>query len=94
MGIKDIIDRFKKDDTVYEELKEQDRAMSKLQERKLSANERELNKIIKQRREEQIKNELNKIHKQEQKDFWKKDVISQKNIFVGHKNLFKNRGSI
>jgi len=59
-----------------------------MEERKLSSNERELNTILKAKREEQIKMELDNYRKEEQHDFWHKDVITQKNIFKNNKNLF------
>ena len=88
MGLTDVFNRWKHRNEVFKELQDDDRASEKVQERKLSANERELNKILKAKREDQIKTQLDKHHKQELHTFWHKDVISQKNIFANNKNIF------
>ena len=63
----------------------------KLEQRKLSANERELNGHLEERRQEAIKRALIKIRKQKSNEFWHKDVISQKDLFTNKKNIFKNQ---
>ena len=83
-----ILDKIKSKKEKYNELKIEDDALHKLEERKLSANERELNKILKQKREENIKRELDKYHKQESKEYWHKDIIAQKPLFNNNKKLF------
>ena len=89
MGLKDVIRRMREGKEVYKEMEVQDRASEKLQERKLSSNERALNKIIKKQREEYIKKELDNYYKKEDNDYWHKDVISQKNIFKGTHSQLK-----
>jgi len=104
MGLKDFAEKWKHKGEVFNEMQVQDSAATKLQERKLSANERELNKILHQKREAQIKKQLERFHEQEKKEYWHKDVITQKYIFkekpvtrqqpnvVKQKNLFKGKG--
>lgn len=70
-------------------MQEDDRLNSKLQERKLSGEERALNKIYEKRRQEGIKRELNKIYKHEDKQYWKKDIITQPMIFKEKTSLLK-----
>lgn len=92
MGLRDIFDSLKKKNEAYKELEIEDKARNKLETRKLSANERALNKILEDRRQEAIKKELSKYEKKESKDYWHKDVIAQKNLFVGNKKLFAQKG--
>lgn len=91
MGIKDVLNKFRRTDETFDQLKEQDRAMTKLQERKLSANERALNRILKQKHEEAVKAQLDKYTKQEQREFWHKDVITQPEILKNHKSILDQR---
>jgi len=87
-----------------EKLKEaqmQDKIQRTVEERKMSSNERDLLKRMKQKREEGIKTQLDKIRKQENKDNWKSNsilaqetnilkndrpILKEKNIFVDNKN--------
>lgn len=99
MGISDIIDKFKNRNQVFEELEAQDKAITKIEERKKSANERALDRILKQEREEAIRKKLESYNKREQHDFWHKNVIQQKNLFKEKKsdclmkkgNLFRGK---
>jgi len=87
MGIKDFLDRIKQKNEMVKQLETQDRAENRVQEKKLSANERTLNKILKEKREELITKELEKYGKQKQDEYWHKDMISQKYIFKETSNL-------
>lgn len=80
---------------------DEDKIMNLIEERKKSANKRELERYMKEREEEQIKNTLNKIHKKENSELWKsknsildkgtsilKDdhpILKEKNIFIDDK---------
>ena len=86
-----MIARMRGTNNRFKELQVEDRAVTKVNERKLSANEREYNKIMEQKRQEHIANRLRQIHKQEQEEYWKKDVISQPYLYKD-KNLFKHKG--
>lgn len=87
MGIRSIIDNMRRKSELYKEMEAEDRARTKLEQRKLSSEERALNNILEKKRQEAIKAELAKHYKKEDQDYWKKDVITQPNVFVGHKNL-------
>jgi len=97
MGLKDVVDRFTKRKEILKDMQDHDYAETKLTQRKLSAEERALNKILEKRRQEAIKAKLNSIYKKQDKDYWKKDVITQKNIFkengtlLQQKHLFSGR---
>lgn len=89
MTVKEILEKFSGKNRKFKEMQEDDRLVNKLNERKLSAEERSLNKIYEKRRQEGIKKELNKIYKNQDKEYWKKDVITQKMIFKEKSNLLR-----
>ena len=93
MSISDVIDKFKNRNQVFEELEAQDKAITKIEERKKSANERALDRILKQEREEAIRKKLESYNKREQHDFWHKNVIQQKELFKekDHKSLLRQK---
>lgn len=91
----------------FKQAEMEDKVQRRLEERKLSSNERELNDYHKRQREEQIKKALEKIHDKQNKDNWKSNSIltSQKNILISdkpkssnilksNKNMFLGRGSM
>lgn len=94
MGVKEIFDRFRSRQQLVKQVQDQDYAVNKVEQRKLSAEERSLNKIQEKQRQELIKQKLNSIYKKQEKDYWKKDVITQPNIFrekstlLHQKNIF------
>lgn len=81
---------------------EEDKIMNLIHERKKSANQRDLEKRIENKREEQIKVELNKLRKQDNKENWKssnmvlskgadilkndRPILKEKNIFMDDKH--------
>ena len=74
---------------MFEELQAQDRAVTKVEERKLSPQERELMRKLEKKRQRNISKKLNEIYKDEEFEYWHKDVISQPNIFKGGDSLLK-----
>lgn len=95
MGIRDIFEKLKGKDEVYEQLSAQDRAMTKIENRKLSHNENALRKIQHEKREEMIKAQLQKHLKQKDSEYWHDNrIINQPNIFRGQKNMFAHNGGI
>ena len=89
MTVKDILERFSNKGKKFKEMQEDDRLQNKLQERKLTGEERALNRIYEKRRQEGIKRELNSIYKRQDKDYWKKDIITQKMIFKDNTSLLR-----
>jgi len=98
---------------IKEKLKQaqQDRKVEKMVlEREKSANQRELERYIEERREAQIKEQLDKIHKRQNQENWKsknmilggkttilnndRPILKEKNIFHGNKNMFTKEHSI
>lgn len=94
MGLREILEKLRHRKEYYNDLKMQDKATSKLEQSKLSSEERALNKILEKKRQEAIKEELKKHYKEEDDDYWHKDIISQKNIFNGKEKLFKHDQSL
>jgi len=98
---------------IKEKLKQaqQDRKVENMVlEREKSANQRELERYIEERREAQIKEQLDKIHKRQNQENWKsknmilggkttilnndRPILKEKNIFHGNKNMFTKEHSI
>lgn len=87
-------------------MQEQDRMLELLEERKLSANERELNRYVKEDREKRIKEDLEYMRKKRQDDITYNhnplnvknitnhtdwEVMKEKNMFSNNKNMFANQ---
>ena len=95
MGLKDVLNKYTSRKEIFKKMQDNDAAAHKLEERKKSAEERALEKIYEKKRQETIKSELKRHYKQNDKEYWHKDVITQKPIFKEHghtllqqKNLF------
>lgn len=81
-----------------------------LEERSKSSNKRELERYIREKEEEEIKETLNKIRKKQNKDNWKspklilkekttmlnndRPILKEKNIFNNNENIFSKKHSI
>ena len=81
MGITDLFSGMRRRSELLRQAQDEDSVVEKVQQRKLSANERLLIKLQEQDRQESIKKELERRNKKEANDYWKKDVITQKNLF-------------
>ena len=112
MGIKDLIKGIgkgqKRRNEMIKELDEQVRINKLIEDRQLSANERELNRFNHEEREEQIKVSLNIARKIRDEDIkfghnpldtknimkaeW--EILKEKNQFAGRSNMFANRDMI
>ena len=106
MTIKDMIDsireksREKKE--VLRQMEIEDRARHLLEEKKMSANERELNRFMKENREEQIKTRLEEMRRARKDDIelnhnpldtpnvtkTGRELLKDKNLFAGKGNIF------
>lgn len=90
-------------------LQEQDRAETIVHERKLSANERELNRFLNEHREESIKEQLNEMRKERDNEIKfghnpldtpnitnhvDWEVLKERNMFKAKKNMFSNQPMI
>lgn len=81
MGITDLIAGMRHRAILTKEFSDEDAAQTKVQEKKLSANERLLNSMLKKEREEAIKKEIEKRTKAEADKYWHHDIIHQENLF-------------
>jgi len=83
----------------FRQMQEDDKLNSMLEERKKSANKRELERFYKDQEEKQIADALKQIHDKQNKDNWKgsylngkymfkddRPILKEKNIFVDNKN--------
>lgn len=91
MGLRDIVNRLQKRKEIFKEMQDHDNASTKLAQRKISSEERALNAIREKRRQEIIKAQLKAHYKKEDKAYWKKDVISQPNMFREHGTLLQQK---
>jgi hypothetical protein len=93
----------------FKQAQMEDKISRTVEERKMSANERELLSYQKQMREDDIKKELDKIHQKQTKDNWKSNsminsqkrilkndrpILKEKNIFKNNKSLFLKKGKL
>lgn len=81
MGIGDFLSGMRRRSELLRQAQDEDSVVEKVQQRKLTANERLLIRLQEQDRQAAIKNELARREKHERNDFWKKDVITQPNLF-------------
>ncbi len=92
MGILDTIKNIAKNRSEksekFKQLQEEDKLQSMLEERKKSANRRELERFYKEEEEKEIQEALKKIRKDKNKNAWKGDFLK------GEKNMSKNERPI
>lgn len=107
MGLlKNLISGLGKDKSEFKaklkQAQEEDKIMNVIEERKKSANQRELERWHKEQQEKYIKEELDKIHKQNNKELWRsknsilaqktnilkddRPILKEKNIFMDNRN--------
>ena len=89
--ITEAIEGYKEKKRRQREMLQQARDVEMVHQRMQSPNERLLERYMKEEREQHIKGLLEKYHKKHE-ILAKSDVISQKNIFTGHKNVLNNGG--
>jgi len=112
MGFKEIIDKIKERRDAKKELlrnaDEQMRVQKIIEDRQKSSNERELERFMKEEREEQIRERLDFYRKERDEDIkfghnpldtknitnhTDWEVLKEKNQFAGKGNIFSNHGS-
>lgn len=87
MGIRDIFERMKNKKSKYKEFVEDQNIQEKYIERKKSSNERELERFMKEDREDTIKKELEECRKKQQKQsHYGNQIIKVKNMFAPQHN--------
>ena len=110
MGFKEILQRIgekkKAKKEIFRKMQEQDRLETMLEERKKSANQRELERYMKEEREKVIKEQLGIMRKRRRDDIAFNhnplnvknitnntdwEVLKEKNLFSGRGNMFTNQ---
>ena len=102
--IREFIEKARNKDRKWKEMQEDDRLVNRLEERKLPHNERVLNKLLEEEKQEAIKDAVTEItrvnklkEKQRESDFmkfnpeWFSDdncILKQENIFSRNNNLW------
>lgn len=113
MGFKDILqkirDRKESKKELFKQMQDQDKLQTLLEERKKSANLRELEYYYKENQEQSIKEQLEIARKEREKDInfnhnpldtpnitshTEWEVMKEKNIFKGRGNMFANNENI
>ena len=100
MGIKEFLKNRLSKTERFKEAEEERKINRLLDEREKSANERELERHWREKREERIKEQLDIVRKQKTREMWESNIFKQKNIMKDHKpimtseNMFMGKGSI
>ena len=102
MGLRDFLDRLRAKKAKYKEFEEDMKVQEQYYEKKKSANERELERYMKEAREKQIRKELDKFREADKEEFqYGHQILHVKNMFRGNgesllkeKNIFTNNHSI
>ena len=102
-SVKKILGKKGETKEKFKQMQEDDRLQEILEERKKSANRRELERYYKEQEEEEIKLALDKIRKQKTRELWsgysflghkstilkdERPILKERNIFKGNKNIF------
>jgi len=93
MGIRDFLDRMRGKKIKYDEYAQDMKIQEQYAERKKSANERELERYIKESREKNIKAELEKWRKADKKEtMYGHQILDTKNMFERERpNILRNK---
>lgn len=106
MGIKDILSKWAEKNSEkkrqFKELEEQYLLQKKLEDKQKSANERELERYLKEQREERIKKELEYFRKKKKNELWHNSFLLKKNNSIlktdkpilKEKNIFSLKGNM
>lgn len=106
MGIKEalvkIAERNAEKKRKFKQLEEDFLMRKKLEERQKSANERELERVMNERREAMIKTQLDKYRKEKRRELLKGNslfnqgasILKEENPILKQKNIFKMKGNM
>lgn len=114
MTIMDLVRKFSAKKSIdkqkFKEAESDMKIEKMLSDRSKSSNERELDKYLHDKREENIKSSLDHIHKQQNSDMWKskhgildkgipitrndRPILQEKNIFMGNKHNSLTKGGM
>ena len=105
MGIRDILEKLRARKKEYNDMKFQDAAINKIQARKKTLNEAELDYYRERDRQERIKHDLQRYRKRDSDEFFgkgkqlsspnmfktKKNIMNSKNVFHNSNGLLRQR---
>jgi ribonuclease D len=97
MGLlKKILAKSKERKEQFQQMQQQDRLQTMLEERKKSANRREYERLLKQKEEDMISERLKQIRRNEARNLFtsEKPILRTPNIFKDNKNIFANQKNI
>lgn len=83
MGLGNFISGMRRRGEMLQQAQDEDSVINKVQQRKLTQNERLLNQLREKDRQEAIRQELARREEADKETFWRKDVITQPNLFTG-----------
>ena len=87
MGFKEIVAKITGKNGKYDDYAEDMHAAEKYEERKLSSNERELRRFMKEAREDDIKEELDEFRRKRRDDIeYGHQILNTKNMFAPEAN--------
>lgn len=93
--IQNLIAKAQEKKARFNEIEQEERIHQKLDTRKLSANERELNSYLEEERQKRIKKAVENFRKRKTNEFWHGGkVYAQKNLFKEKQNLFKGQDGL
>ncbi len=81
MGIQDILNKFGKRDSQFKQAQRDQEIMDTLAKRKKTPNERDLERRLEEKRQEQITIELRKMQDEERKGILKSKMMTKENMF-------------
>lgn len=92
MGLRDWYEKFVRKRDAFTVADEQQQIEKKLQQRRLSADERELNRFLEDERQRDVKEMLAYYRKRQQEETWHgKTALDAPNVIANQKNLFKHK---
>lgn len=92
--LKEFLNGLKGKSTRFKEMQTEDRLQHKLEERKKSSNERELDRFMEEEREKQIGISLNKFREMRKQEEAKQSILGGKNIFKADTTVLTNNDKL
>lgn len=95
MGWRDLLKKKLTKDPRFKEMETEMKMQKILEERQKNSDERELERFYEEERQKSIKENLEKFRKKQQDELWHgKNILQQKNIFIGQESIMKQDKSI
>jgi hypothetical protein len=87
MGLKETLKKIFQKNERFKEMQAEVKFQKMVEDRQKSANEREIEKFLHDRREEAFKNQVREIHNMEKQKHWSGGFGMSNNIFSNHKSI-------